>query len=50
MAERRGRGRPNMRWKRQVEEHTDQIGLKMEDAIDITKSRDRIYKLSRNIR
>ena len=34
MAGRRGRGRPNMMWKRQVEEHTNQIGLKKEDAID----------------
>ena len=50
VAERRGRGRPNMRWKRQVEDHTDQIGLKKEDAIDRTKWRDRIHKLSRNIR
>ena len=24
----RGRGRPNMTWKRQVEKHTNQIGLK----------------------
>ena len=24
----RGRGRPNMTWKRQMEEHTAQIGLK----------------------
>ena len=31
---RRGRGRPNMTWKRQVEEHTDQVGLKRENAID----------------
>ena len=37
MAGRRGRGRPNMTWKRQVEEHTDQIGLKKEDATDRTK-------------
>ena len=33
------RGRPNMTWERQVEEHTDQIGLKKEDAIDRTKWR-----------
>ena len=37
VAERRERGRPNMTWKRQVEEHTDQIGLKKHDAIDRTK-------------
>ena len=28
VAGRRGRGRPNMAWKRQVEKHTNQIGLK----------------------
>ena len=28
VAARRGRRRPNMTWKRQVEEHIDQIGLK----------------------
>ena len=28
VAGRRGRGRPNMTWKRQVEEHIHQIGLK----------------------
>ena len=50
VAERKGRGRPNMTWKRQVAKYTDQIGLKKEDAIDRTKWRDRIHKLSRNIR
>ena len=40
----RGRGRPNMTCKRQVEEHTDQIGLKKEDAIDRTNRLDDIYK------
>ena len=34
MAGRRGRGRPNMTRKRQVEEHSDQIELKKKDAID----------------
>ena len=34
VAERRGRGRPNMTWKRQVEEHINQIGLKRKDAIE----------------
>ena len=29
--------RSNMTWKRQMEEYTDQIGLKKEDAIDKTK-------------
>ena len=46
----RGRGRPQMIWKRQVEAHTDQIGLKKEDVIDGMKWRDGMYELSRNIR
>ena len=50
VAGRRGRGRPNMTWKKEVEEHTDQIELKKEDAIDRTKWRDDVYKLSRNMR
>ena len=50
VAGRRGRGRPNMTWKKQVEKHTDQIGLKKEDAIDRAKSRDGVYELSRSIR
>ena len=49
VAGRRGRGRPNMTWKRQVEEHINQIGLKKEDASDRTKWCDGIYKLSRNM-
>ena len=32
VAGRRKRSRPNMTWKRQVEERVDQIGLKNEDA------------------
>ena len=28
VAERKGHGRPNMTWKRQVEEHTNRIRLK----------------------
>ena len=39
-----------MTWEKQVKEHIDQIGLKKEDAIDRTKWRDSIYKLSRNMR
>ena len=46
----RGHRQLNMTWKRQVEEHFDQIGLKCEDAIDRTKWRDSIYQLSRNMR
>ena len=38
-AGRRGRGRPNMMWMRQVEEHINQIGLKRKDAIDRVKWR-----------
>ena len=34
---RRGRGLPNMTWKRQVEEHIIQIGLKREEAIERVK-------------
>ena len=34
VAGRRGHGRQNMMWKRQVKEYIDQIGLKKEDAID----------------
>ena len=37
VAERRERGRPNMTWKRQAEEHTNHIGLKREDAIGRAK-------------
>ena len=35
---------------RQLEEHTDQIGLSKKDAIDRTKWCNGIYKLSRNLR
>ena len=37
VAQRRGRARPNVAWKRQVEEHTHQIRLKKENAIDKAK-------------
>ena len=50
MAGRRGHGRPNMTWKRQVEEHINQIGLKREDAIDRVKWHDGVYKLLRSTR
>ena len=50
VAGRKRRGRPNMTRKRQVEEHIDQIGLKRKDAVDRTKWRDGVGKLSRNIR
>ena len=50
VAGRRRPGRPNMTWKKQAQEYIDQIGMKKEDAIDRTKWRDGIYKLSRNMR
>ena len=50
VAERRGRGRPNMTWKRKVKEHINQIGLKREDAIDRVKWRNGDYELSRSTR
>ena len=50
VVKRSGRGRPNMTWKRQVEEHTDQTGLKREDAIDKVKWRNGVYELSKNTR
>ena len=50
VAGRRGRGRPNMTWKRQVEEHISQIGLKREDAIDKLKWRNGVYELSSSTR
>ena len=33
-----------------MQEHTDQIGLKREDAIDRVKWRSVVYELSRNMR
>ena len=48
VAGRRGRGRPNMTWRRQVEEHINQIGLKSEDAIDRVKWRNGVYELLRS--
>ena len=50
VAGRRGRKRPNMTWKRQVEEHIDQIGLKRENAIDRVNWQNRVYELSRSTR
>ena len=49
-AGRKGRGRLNMTCKTQVEEHTNQIGLKREDAIDRVKWRNAVYELSRSTR
>ena len=50
VAGRRRRGRQNMTWKRQVEEYINQIGLKMEDAIDRVRWRNGVYELSRSTR
>ena len=50
VAGRRGRGLPNMTWKRQVEENINQIGLKRKDAIDRVKWRNFVYGLSRSTR
>ena len=46
----RGRGRPIMTWKRQVEEHIDKIGRKKEDVTDRTKWRNDVYEPPRNVR
>ena len=46
VAGKRGHGQPNMTWKRQEEEHINQIG----DAIDRVKWRNGVYKLSRSMR
>ena len=46
----RGGGRSNMKWKRQVEEHTNQIGLKKEDAINKLRWREGEYEFSTNMR
>ena len=47
---RRGRAPQKMKWKRQVEEHINQNGLKKKDAIDKVKWRNGVYKLSRRTR
>ena len=47
---RRGRGRPNITWERQVEVHTNLTGLKKEDAIDRVKWRNDLYELPRSTR
>ena len=49
VAERRGRGRPSMTSKRQVE-HTNQIGLKRKDAFDRVMWLNGVYELSRSTR
>ena len=44
---RKGRGQPNMTWKRQVEEYINQIRPKREDVIRRVKWRNGVFKLSR---
>ena len=39
----RGRGRSRMKWRKQVEEHIEQLGIKREDAIDRAKWRGAVY-------
>ena len=50
VAGRRGCGLLHMMWKRQVEEHFSQTGLKKEDAIDRVKWYNGVYELSRSMR
>ena len=46
----RGGGQSNMMWKRQVEEHINQIGLRRENATDRSKRHNGVYELSRSTR
>ena len=50
MVGKKGRGQTNMTWKRQVEEHSDEIKLKKEDATNRTKWRNSVCELSRNVK
>ena len=50
VAGRRGRGLPNLTWKRQVWEHISQIELKREDGIDRVKWCNGVYELPRSTR
>ena len=45
MVERRGHGLLTMTWKRQVQEHINQIKLKRKDAIDRVTWHNGIYEL-----
>ena len=47
---RRGHGQSNAVPKKQVEEHTDEIGLKKENAINTVKWHEGVYKPLRNMR
>ena len=42
----RKRGRPRKTWKKQVEEETEKIGLKKEDALRRDKWRDRVRAIA----
>ena len=48
VAGKRGHALPSMAWKRQVEEHINQIGLKRKDATDRVKWRNGANELSRS--
>ena len=50
VAGRRGHGQLNMTWKKQVQEHINQIGLKKEHAIDRVKWHNGVYELSRSMK
>ena len=43
------RGRPNKTWKKQVEEETEKIGLKKEDALNRAKWRDRVQAIAKGM-
>ena len=46
MSGKRKRGRPKKTWKKQVEEETEKIGLKKEDALRRDKWRDRVRAIA----
>ena len=44
----RKRGRPKKTWKKKVEEETEKIGLKKEDALNQAKWREGVQAIARN--
>ena len=46
MSGKRKRGRPKKTWKKQVEEETEKIGLKKEDALNQAKWRDGVQTIA----
>ena len=46
----RKRGRPKKTWRKQVEEETEKIGLKKEDALRQDKWRDRVQAIAEGMR